>query len=123
MTDWTVEVTTTAVTSDEGWLPLRRVLDTVPGTILLEDAEEPTLIFPVTADSPMKAGMFVDGVAKLLDLTLLNGKIYAAPVIDFDIQDSEAKPVTEVVARVSQWVRGIEPPVGRVDAEGRLCDA
>lgn len=116
MTDWTVEVTTPAVTSDdEGWAPLRRVLETVPGTILLEDPDEPTLIFPVTADSPMKAGMFVDGIARLMNLTLLNGKIYPAPVIDFEVHDTQARPETEVMARVSAWIRGIEPPAGLVD--------
>jgi hypothetical protein len=38
----TVEVTTDPV-ANRDWSRLRRVLDTVPGTILLEDPAEPTL--------------------------------------------------------------------------------
>ena len=53
MTLYTVEVTVEAVVGDD-WTVLESALDTVPGTILLRDPDQPALLFPVEATTPMR---------------------------------------------------------------------
>ncbi len=59
------------------------------GTFLLEDPEEPTLVFPVDANSAMAAVRFVEGVAKLGELDVVRGCVYEAPVGEFEVDQSE----------------------------------
>jgi hypothetical protein len=75
MTTFTVEATCKPVHEVNGWLPLRRVTDLVPGTLLLEDAEEPMLVMPVVASSLGRAILFVDGVLKLVGVELVSAAI------------------------------------------------
>lgn len=75
MTTFTVEAITKPVHDDAGWLPLYRITDLVPGTLLLEDAEEPMLVMPVVASSPTRAAAFVEGVLKLVGVEFVSGAI------------------------------------------------
>lgn len=84
--NYTVEVTTITVV-DGRWENLRSAIDAVPGTMLLEDAEEPVLFIPVDAETPMRAAQFVEGLAKLLEITICFGSIYPTPPLDFDLDD------------------------------------
>jgi hypothetical protein len=58
MADFTVEATTLPVVDNDGWRPLHRVLDMVPGSVLLSDPEMPTLILTVNAISESGAEQF-----------------------------------------------------------------
>lgn len=124
MTLYTVEATT-ASTSD--FRSLRRFTDIVPGTFLLEDPEEPTLIFPVDANSAMAAVRFIEGVAKLGELDVVRGCVYEAPIGEFEVDQSEEEEVdlatSPVVDAVRTWMSHDEPLPGRIDASGRLVDA
>lgn len=80
---FTVEATTLPVADESGWAPLRRVLDTVPGTILVEDPAGPTLVFAVDESSPARAVAFVEGLSKLMGFTLTGGVVGPAPDDDF----------------------------------------
>lgn len=116
---FTVEITTTA--PKDGWAIHRRVLDTVPGTLLIEDVEEPMLILPVEADDPMSAARFVDGVCKLMDLTPMSGSIYEAPAADFDApEDDESAPETPVISAVRGWMEQTPQIHGHVTEDGHV---
>lgn len=78
MTAFTVEATTGPVRDEDGWFPLRRITDLIPGTILIEDADEPVLILPVSASSTGRAALFVDGVLKMLGIELIGASIEQA---------------------------------------------
>lgn len=107
MTWFTVEVTLTPVTVDEDWDRLRRVLDIVPGTILLEDADQPVLVFAVEAAEPLRALMFVDGLSKLVPFKVVSGTAYQTPEIDFMVSESDSdaqETTTPVVQRMHDWV-------------------
>jgi hypothetical protein len=75
MTTFTVEAVTKPVHDEAGWLSLRRVTDLVPGTLLIEDADEPMLVVPVSASSPGRAAMFVEGVLKVVGVEFVSGTI------------------------------------------------
>jgi hypothetical protein len=123
MTLYTVEATT-ASTSD--FRSLRRFTDIVPGTFLLEDPEEPTLVFPVDANSAMAAVRFIEGVAKLGELDVVRGCVYEAPVGEFEVDQSEEEvdlAASPVVDAVRTWMSHDEPLLGRIDDRGRLVDA
>lgn len=102
MNKYMVEVTLEAVENDD-WVGLRRVTDIVPGTILIEDAEEPVLILPVDAESGSRAAVFVEGVASIVGLTIIHGHIGDAPDDDFDPVDHEGDLSGD------QIVEGFEP--------------
>jgi hypothetical protein len=122
MTEFTVEVTARAV-EQGSFSALRRALETVPGTILLEDAESPVLLFPVQAPNAMQAARFVGGVAKLLGLEFAEGRIYPTPEVDFDLptDDEEIASSTPVVDAVQDWIDHDPGPPGRVLADGTLA--
>lgn len=86
MRNYTVEVTTEPVV-DGRWESLRRAIDVVPGTVLLEDPDEPILMVPVAARTPVAAAQFVDGLAKLLGIRTRAWSIY--PTLDLDIDLGE----------------------------------
>lgn len=121
--NFTVEATMSPV-QDGDWDPLYHVLDVVPGTLLLENPEHPVLIIPVDAEEPMKAGLFVDGLAKLLDLTIVSGQIYPAPDDEFDFEDEDdaemAEPNTEVVRALDCYVAEAPDFAGRMTPDGHL---
>jgi hypothetical protein len=121
MTDFTVEATVAAVT-DGDWSELRRVIDLVPGTLLIEDAEEPVLIFPVQADSPTRALLFVDGVAKLVGLVICAGTVYPTPDVDYEtpaeVDDEET--TTPAVEAVNRWIDSVPPLDRRLTSDGAV---
>ena len=108
MINFTVETTTTPVV-DGDWSVLRAVLEAVPGTILLEDADEPQLLIPVDAESPMRAATFVDGLATLMGFEVVSGSIYETPIEDFEPFDNsdEEAPTSPVGQSVRGWVDGM----------------
>ena len=114
---FTVEVVTAAVT-DGDWSCLRRLLDVVPGTLLLEDPDEPTLIFPVDAVSPSRAFLFVEGVTKLADVTVLSSRIYPTPGAEDLGVGLEHAPPTPVEARVRGWLDTIPVLEGTLKDDG-----
>lgn len=123
--DYTVEVSTSPISDDAGWEKLRNVLDVVPGSMLIEDRDEPTLIVPVVATEPMKAALFVDGLAKLLDLELKAGQIYPTPEDDFDFDDdaeSVESSTTPVVEALTSFVAESPEFEGKLTNDGRLVN-
>lgn len=122
--DFTVEVTTRPITESD-WNVHRSVLDAVPGTVLIEDPEEPILYIPVEADDPMKAAKFVEGLAKLTGLKLKSGKISPVtpdPELEglFDDDDADVQP-TDVVRALDSYAAQDADISGRVVAGGRLA--
>ena len=115
MSNYTVEAVTAAVENDD-WSKHRRVLDLVPGTVLLEDPIEPRLIFPVTADTQGRAFLFVDGIFKLVGIEPVSGTVELDEDEDdfyvaFDDTD-EPWVETEVggaAKGVRDWVDGVPP--------------
>jgi len=75
MNAYTVEVVTRPV-EDDNWTRLREVTDHLPGTILLEDAEEPTFIIPVDAPTLRAAALLVEGAMRVLDHEIIWGRAY-----------------------------------------------
>lgn len=116
MMNYTVEVRTAPVADD--WSLHYQAIDAVPGTILLEDAEAPTVMIPVDAESPLKAAQFAQGLATLIGLTIRGANIYPTPEDqDFETDgDDEAGPLTTTatVQRLDAWVK---------DSEQALCPA
>lgn len=100
MTTFTIEAITKPVHDEAGWLPLRRVTDMVPGTLLIEDGDEPMLILPVTASSPGRAAMFVEGVLKVVGVEFVSGAIQ-------QVEDDEAPPnLSPEAEREHEWAEG-----------------
>lgn len=86
MTDFTVETVMAPVVNDD-WSTLRSMTDVVPGTLLLEDSQEPTLIFPVEADTLSQAAALVQGVASVAGLSIKWGRAYRT---EFDGPEADA---------------------------------
>lgn len=101
MTTFTVEAITKPVHDESGWLPLRRITDLVPGTLLIEDADEPMLILPVNASSPGRATLFVEGVLKIVGVEFVSGTIQPA---EDDGSEPNLSPEAE---RERTWVESI----------------
>lgn len=120
--EYTVEVTTKPVENDD-WSRLRNVTDVVPGTLLLEDPDEPMLIIPVEADAPGDAFRFVDGLATLLGLTLEMGRAYPAPDEDFEDTEIEAGAAnseeSDVVKTLERFVSETPTLNARMSHDGR----
>jgi hypothetical protein len=74
MTAYNVKAITAPV-KDGDFDKLRDAIDVIPGTILVEDPDEPMLIFPVDADNPRSAHKLVDGLLKLAGVEPLKGHI------------------------------------------------
>jgi hypothetical protein len=72
MMPFTVEAVACPVYCEDDWSPLREVTDLIPGSFLIEDPEQPTLVMSVTSSSAMRAALFVDGVFKLVGLGLMS---------------------------------------------------
>ena len=97
MRNYTLEVVTSPVIEND-FSVLARVLDDIPGSALLEDPDEPTLILDVDADSRNKAQMFVLGMAQVLGF-----EIRDIHITDEHTSASAARiPALEVV---DDWVQ------------------
>lgn len=119
-----VEATLTPVPDEAGWVTLRSVLDTVPGTILVEDSDEPVLIFPVEAESAFRAVTFVDGLSKVVGFTIVSGTV--GPALELDVEDdffeddddestSDETADTSVTRALQRWVDEIPAVPSRRD--------
>lgn len=120
MIDYTVEVTTPPMAD---MAVLRRVLDTVPGSVLEENPEEPILYVSVEADSPTKAAMFVDGLSVLMRFTIVSTTIYPTPD-DFghliDAEDDDVEGPNEVVSALEDFADSKPEFHKRFSADGSL---
>jgi hypothetical protein len=107
MMPYTVEAVAKPVYNEDGWLPLRRVTDLVPGAFLIEDAEVPTLVMPVDASAPTRASLFVDGIFKLVGIQLVSTCV--RPTEDDDAGPAVLPPEAEVQ---HQWAESVplSPP-------------
>ncbi|OFJ52565.1 hypothetical protein [Mycolicibacterium grossiae] len=103
MTLFTVEAITKPVYDESGWLPLRRITDLVPGTILLEDGDEPMLVIPVVASSPTRAALFVEGILKLVEVEFVSGAIRLAD----DEEDDEPPVLSPEAEREHTWAESV----------------
>lgn len=112
--DFTVEVVLAPVADDDGWTKLRDMLDLLPGTLLIEDAGEPMLIFPVEAESAGRAGSFIDGVASIAELQMVSGCVRPTPPVDFERDGEESGPAF-VGPPGHRWEETLGP-----DCEARL---
>ncbi len=112
MIDYTVEVVTVPVVNDD-WSLIYRALDDIPGAVLLADPTEPTLMFPVSAESAFKAVQLIDGLATLIGLQIKCGKVYPSPVLDADLAfdpDGERTAANSIVEGLTHWVDQTPPP-------------
>jgi len=75
VTQYTVEVYGNPV-DDSDFSAWYRALDVVPGTYLIEDPEEPSLVFPVEAATLSEAALLVNGVMAELGLPIRWGRAY-----------------------------------------------
>lgn len=107
---FTVEVTLEPVVNDD-WDKHMRAIDAVPGALLLQDAEQPSIAFPVEASDPLKAARFVEGVLSIVELAAVSGEISDLPECDFDMEDTNESPVsqTPVTRAVSDWFEKTPP--------------
>lgn len=110
MTSFSVDVSIAPVT-DGDWTVLHAAIDAVPGAFLVADEEEPHIIFPVDADSPLQAATFVDGLSHVVGFEVLSGSIELAPEADFESPDDEsiAWTSTKAEAAVREWLDAIPP--------------
>lgn len=116
-----VEATLTPVADEAGWTTLRSVLDTVPGTLLVEDPDEPVLIFPVEAESAFRAVTFVDGLSKVVGFTIVSGTV--GPALELDVDDdlfdddsaSDDTRETSMTRGLQRWVNDIPVVPSRRD--------
>lgn len=110
MTSFSVDVTTAPVV-DGDWTVLHAAIDAVPGAFLVADEEEPHIIFPVEADTPLKAATFVEGLSQVVGFEVLRGSIELTPEIDFDLPEDDAPgaPTTRASEAVREWMDAIPP--------------
>jgi hypothetical protein len=93
VTNFTVE-TVMAPIRKADWGQLRRVTDLLPGTILLEDPEEPMLVIPMDVPTQQAAAIFAQGVMTVLGLEIKWGRVYRTESCDLDYRGQE--PAVEV---------------------------
>lgn len=105
MNSYMVEVTLAAVT-DGQWSELRRMTDVVPGTFLIEDAEQPVLVLPVEAESHRNAPLVVQGVVLVAGLNSLSGTVSPTPPTDFDrpADDGDGEPNATAAEFEPDWL-------------------
>lgn len=104
MSDFTVEAVTEPVTDPSQWKRLREVLETVPGTVLIEDAEMPGLVFRVEAINAFHATRFVEGITSLMDVTVVSGSVRLAEDELWEHSDRDEPEVSPMVRKVRTWV-------------------
>lgn len=110
MTSFTVDVTTAPVVDDD-WSVHYAAIDAVPGAFLVADEEEPHIIFPVDADSPLKAATFVEGLSQVVGFEVLSGTVDLTPEVDFDVPEDDASTAqsTKTTTAVRAWLDAIPP--------------
>ena len=82
-----MEAILSPIADDEGWEEARDLIDVIPGTILVEDPDEPLLIFPVDARDDYAAFSLVDGFLRLRGVEPLKGRICLIENGDADDED------------------------------------
>lgn len=103
MTLFTVEAVTKPVHDEAGWLPLRRITDLVPGTVLIEDGDEPMLVLPVVSSSATRAALFVEGILKLVGVEFVSGSMRPSD------DDDDSPPVLSPEAeREHRWAEHVD---------------
>ncbi len=113
MMDYTVEVVLKPVVNDD-WSALRRATDQIPGTLLLEDPEEPMLVVPIEAETQSTAAIFVHGVMSVLNLEVVWGRAYRAEPLGEPHQPATAPSLRPT------WLEDEEVTVERLE---HLLDA
>lgn len=113
--NFTVEIVLPPVV-DGDWARLHALVDVAPGTILIEDPDEPVLIFPVDEDSPQQAASFIEGVSNAACFSFVRGTVYEAPAVDFDLSEEDDLPLTSPLRTRHRW----EEPSGPGDSQGAL---
>ena len=105
---FTVEATTIPVT-DDNWTTFYEVLSDIPGSMLIEDPEQPTLVIPTDCDAPDRAFAFVSGLATVTGLTLVEAKAYETPEDDADLPENDVNdaPTPDSIVRVREWIAAI----------------
>lgn len=99
MTHFTVETVMAPVENDD-WSALRELTDIVPGTVLIEDPEEPMLIFPVHAESMSTAAVFIQGVISVVRQEIKWGRAYRTELHYADAEDMEDRSSSDAPATV-----------------------
>ncbi len=117
MNEFTVEVVLKPVVNDD-WSTLRSVTDVVPGTLLLEDAEQPTLILPVEAETLQTAAVFVQGIMTVIGLDIVWGRAYRTEPCDYDGDGATVAPMT-VPDFAPSWLE----PEAQTESKRELLDA
>ncbi len=87
MKAYNVEAFMAPVSTDEEWDGLRDLIDVIPGTILIEDPDEPLIIFPVDARDEYAAFSLVDGFLRLRGAEPERGRICLVDDHDDDHDD------------------------------------
>lgn len=123
MTEFTVEAVLAPV-GEEGWSNLRSVLDIIPGALLLEYPDEPTLVLPVEAEDPMTAAKFLHGLAIVKGLKLRAQSISPAPTAE-DLGIAEEAPAAKTPAEIAleEYSRTCDASTRRLTQDARLIDA
>lgn len=116
MKEFTVEVVTKPVVADD-WSTLRSITDIIPGTLLIEDAQEPTLVIPVEAETLQSAAVFVQGVMTVVGLDVQWGRAYRTEPCDYD--DSQDGRQTLVPDFAPAWLEEEQ----KTDQKRELLDA
>ena len=124
MTEFTVEAVLAPVT-DGDWTRLRSVLDIVPGSLLFEDAEEPMLILPVDAESSMMASKFLEGLAIITGLRVMEHKVAPAPSAEELGLEEDDEPIYKTPAEVAldRYAQSIDPCATPLTEARRLIGA
>lgn len=116
MKDFTVEVVTKPVVNDD-WSTLRSITDIIPGTLLIEDPQEPTLVIPVEAETLQSAAVFVQGVMTVVKLDIVWGRAYRTEPCDFDTYHDSRQALVPDFAPA--WLEGGQ----ETDEKRELLDA
>jgi hypothetical protein len=118
MNHFTVAVTLPAVNEGD-WTRIYGYLDLVPGTVLVEDPEEPQLLIPVEASDALNAVNFVRGISLVSGMTIVAGEVYAAPEEESHLfpesgsgsNASEASPAMKAVRKWADHQADVHLPV------------
>lgn len=98
MKTFTVEAIAAPVASESDFETLRHLTDLVPGTFLLEDPVEPTLVMPVEAPDMVSAAKFVRGLSLVTGVEFTGLNIAPAPSDEDGLDFEEDEPVTSPVS-------------------------
>ena len=110
---FTVEATTIPVT-DGNWAVFYELLNDIPGSMLIEDPEQPTVIIPTDCELPDRAFAFVSGLATVTGLTLVEARAYETPEDDADLPEDDVVEIhtSDSINRVRDWIASIPQSEG-----------